>query len=184
MADVELKAIPSTSAQAEEIVACRACIENLMKKEDFFIDALRHWCRSIAVGWKHEDGHIDEEDTDTLCDVELGFSFINAAQVQIDLNHDRAWADNPALRQAAREGHERQLTPRLQCLIDNGLLPPRAPFHAKADRTAEDAVNANISSDDELFDALDALEESYPELTRAGVLDAAAERYARVPGAS
>jgi len=130
--DVELKAIPSTSSQAERIQACRARIENLKKKEDFLIDALRAWCRYFGVGCVTEDESDEQDHDSSINHVKFGFTLIDLAQNMIAMDYSRVWGQNPGLNEAVHQSLRRNLILRRQCMLENGLLPePHRPEIAR-----------------------------------------------------
>ena len=155
LTDVCLREIPSTSDSVAEVQSLQTAISTLMMKEEFLGQALGRWHRDMLTISEQDQGlEVVENMKSNLYLMQSGMSLIESVQNSIHRDHRRVWHQNPELIEAVRESIQRNISPRLQSLRENGLIPPRAPplYRAKhiwvaADDRNEDHPNIIFPGD-------------------------------------
>ena len=126
--DICLREIPSTSDSAVEVQSLQTAISTLTMKEEFLGQALGRWHRDmLTISEQNQRLEIVEDMKSNLYLMQSGMSLIESVQSSIDRDYRRVWHQNPELIEAVREGNQRNASPRLQSLRENGLIPNRAP---------------------------------------------------------
>lgn len=97
-------------------------------KEELLIQSLTKWVRIMRITMTPDDwleGIDGEDDKTHLTKMELGISLIETVRSSIESDKSRIWRQNPILIEAMSACVKRNISPRLESLIENGLIPPQ-----------------------------------------------------------
>lgn len=113
-------------------------------KEESFIQSLTKWIRIMRITMTPDDwaeGIDSEDDESHLTKMELGMSLIEIVRGSIESDKSRIWRQNPILIEAMSACVKRDISPRLESLIEHGLIPPRELPRQETSRPEEEAAS-------------------------------------------